>query len=46
VLDRLAETPDHIIPGHDPSVLARYPAVSPALQGIAAKLDVMPKMTR
>ena len=46
VLDRLAETPDHIIPGHDPSVLARYPAVSPALQGIAAKLDVMPKMAR
>ncbi|MDP9373452.1 MAG: N-acyl homoserine lactonase family protein, partial [Chloroflexota bacterium] len=33
----LADSPDHIIPGHDPLVLARYPAV-PGLAGIAARL--------
>jgi glyoxylase-like metal-dependent hydrolase (beta-lactamase superfamily II) len=33
----LADSPDHIIPGHDPLVLARYPAVS-GLEGIAARL--------
>ncbi len=33
----LADSPDHIIPGHDPLVLARYPAV-PGLEGIAARL--------
>lgn len=43
VLDKLAETPGHIIPGHDPKVLLQYPAVRPDLEGIAAKLDVMPR---
>lgn len=38
-LRELAESPAHIIPGHDPLVLARYPAPSPALQGIVARLD-------
>ncbi|MGI8913442.1 MAG: hypothetical protein ACR2JY_06595 [Chloroflexota bacterium] len=33
----LAGSPDHIIPGHDPLVLARYPA-APGLAGIAARL--------
>lgn len=42
-LRRLADSPQHIIPGHDPLVLARYPAPSQALQGIVARLDVMPK---
>jgi len=42
MLDQLAETQDHIIPGHDPRVLAQYPAVKPALDGIAVRLDVMP----
>jgi glyoxylase-like metal-dependent hydrolase (beta-lactamase superfamily II) len=28
ILQRLALTPDHIVPGHDPAVLARYPRVS------------------
>jgi glyoxylase-like metal-dependent hydrolase (beta-lactamase superfamily II) len=41
-LRRLAESPQHIIPGHDPLVMARYPAVSPDLEGIAVRLDVMP----
>ena len=39
---RLAETPDHIVPGHDPLVLARYPAPAAELDGIAARLDVAP----
>jgi glyoxylase-like metal-dependent hydrolase (beta-lactamase superfamily II) len=39
-LRRLASHPDAIIPGHDPLVLARYPAVAPGLEGIAARLDV------
>jgi glyoxylase-like metal-dependent hydrolase (beta-lactamase superfamily II) len=38
-LRALAASPGHIIPGHDPLVLARYPAPSPDLQGIAARLD-------
>jgi glyoxylase-like metal-dependent hydrolase (beta-lactamase superfamily II) len=33
----LADSPDHIIPGHDPLVMARYPAV-PGLEGIAVQL--------
>ena len=41
-LRRLAESPRHIIPGHDPLVLQRYPAVSPELAGIVARLDVAP----
>ena len=36
---RLAEPPGHVIPGHDPLVLARYPAPAPALEGIVARLD-------
>ena len=35
----LAEWPTHIIPGHDPLVMERYPAASPDLAGIAARLD-------
>ena len=36
---RLAGSPEHVIPGHDPLVLARYPAPAPALEGIVARLD-------
>ena len=42
-LRKLASSPRHIIPGHDPLVMARYPAVSKDLEGIAVRLDVMPK---
>jgi glyoxylase-like metal-dependent hydrolase (beta-lactamase superfamily II) len=35
----LAASPAHLIPGHDPLVMARYPAPSPTLEGIAARLD-------
>lgn len=38
----LASSPRHIIPGHDPLVLKRYPAVSPELEGIAVRLDTDP----
>jgi glyoxylase-like metal-dependent hydrolase (beta-lactamase superfamily II) len=40
----LASTPAHIVPGHDPLVLARYPAVSRHLEGIAARLDAEPEV--
>jgi glyoxylase-like metal-dependent hydrolase (beta-lactamase superfamily II) len=33
----LADSPDHIIPGHDPLVMTRYPAV-PGLEGIVVQL--------
>ena len=38
-LRELADSPAHIIPGHDPLVLERYPPPSQALQGIVARLD-------
>jgi glyoxylase-like metal-dependent hydrolase (beta-lactamase superfamily II) len=40
---QLASRPDGIIPGHDPLVLARYPAAAPGLEGIAVRLDVDPR---
>lgn len=40
---RLASSPDHVIPGHDPLVLARYPASAPGLEGVAARLDAEPR---
>jgi glyoxylase-like metal-dependent hydrolase (beta-lactamase superfamily II) len=39
----LAESPDHIIPGHDPLVMRRYPAPEPHLADIIARLDVPPR---
>lgn len=41
-LRRLADSPRHIIPGHDPLVMKRYKAASPELDGIAVRLDVEP----
>ena len=38
---RLAESPGHIIPGHDPLVLKRFPAVHPNLEGVA-RVDLAP----
>ena len=38
-LRELAESPAHIIPGHDPLVLERYPAPATQLKGIVARLD-------
>jgi hypothetical protein len=45
-LNRLASSPDHIIPGHDPLVLEYYPAAKPGLEGIVARLDVAPSPER
>lgn len=42
MLRACAPSEDHIIPGHDPLVMRRYPPVSPELAGIAARLDVAP----
>lgn len=42
-LRRLADSPDHIVPGHDPLVMARYPEASKDLKDIAVRLDEMPK---
>ena len=41
-LKALASSRAHIVPGHDPLVLERYPAVSAGLDGIAVRLDVAP----
>lgn len=38
---RLASSPRHFIPGHDPLVLARYPSAKPGLEGVA-RLDLAP----
>ena len=39
----LADSPKHIIPGHDPLVTARYPAPFAEAEGIVVRLDVDPK---
>ncbi len=39
---QLASSPAHVIPGHDPLVLKRYPAARPELEGIVARLDADP----
>jgi glyoxylase-like metal-dependent hydrolase (beta-lactamase superfamily II) len=41
-LRAVAPTQDHIVPGHDPLVMARYPAPSTDLQDIVVRLDVAP----
>jgi glyoxylase-like metal-dependent hydrolase (beta-lactamase superfamily II) len=41
-LEKLAPTPRHIVPGHDPYVMKEYPAPKGSLEGIAVRLDVEP----
>jgi glyoxylase-like metal-dependent hydrolase (beta-lactamase superfamily II) len=41
-LQKLASSREHIVPGHDPLVLKRYPAAKRGLEGIAVRLDVEP----
>ena len=41
-LKKLAETEKHIVPGHDPLVVQRYPAASKDLEGIVMRLDAQP----
>jgi glyoxylase-like metal-dependent hydrolase (beta-lactamase superfamily II) len=42
-LRKLATSPRHIVPGHDPLVTARYPAAKPGLEGWVLRLDAEPK---
>ncbi|HSZ67397.1 MAG TPA: N-acyl homoserine lactonase family protein [Xanthobacteraceae bacterium] len=42
-LKKLASAPHHVVPGHDPLVLQRYPAAKPGLEGWIARLDAEPK---
>jgi glyoxylase-like metal-dependent hydrolase (beta-lactamase superfamily II) len=40
---RLATSPEHVVPGHDPLVLEIYPAAGPGLEGEIVRLDMAPK---
>ena len=42
-LRRLAGSAGHIVPGHDPKVLRRYPAAAAGLEDWVVRLDVEPK---
>lgn len=42
LVHRLADSPDHVIPGHDPLVMQLYPPPTPALAGIVVRLDADP----
>jgi glyoxylase-like metal-dependent hydrolase (beta-lactamase superfamily II) len=41
-LHKLADSPQHIVPGHDPLVMQRYPAASAKLEGAVVRLDAEP----
>lgn len=41
-LKALGGSADRVVPGHDPLVMARYPALNSAMQGIVARLDAAP----
>jgi glyoxylase-like metal-dependent hydrolase (beta-lactamase superfamily II) len=42
-LKTLADSVDHIVPGHDPQVLERYPAAARGVDDWIVRLDVAPK---
>ncbi len=44
-LNLLADSPDHIIPGHDPLVREYYPPPSEDLRDIVVRLDVAPSVS-
>lgn len=39
---RLAPSMQHVVPGHDPEVFARYPASGPGLEGWSVRVDLPP----
>src|SRR3546814_8361907 len=41
-LRAVAPSPQHIVPGHDPLVMRRYPPPRPDLDGVVVRLDVDP----
>jgi glyoxylase-like metal-dependent hydrolase (beta-lactamase superfamily II) len=40
---KLADSVNHVIPGHDPEVLERYPAAAPGLEQLVVRLDADPR---
>jgi glyoxylase-like metal-dependent hydrolase (beta-lactamase superfamily II) len=42
-LKKLASSPRHVVPGHDPDVVKRYPAPKPGMEDWIVRLDVEPK---
>jgi len=42
-LKTLAESPEHIIPGHDPLVMARYPVATASCEDFVVRLDADPR---
>ena len=42
-LRKLASSPRHVVPGHDPLVMARYPESRPGMQDWIVRLDAEPK---
>jgi glyoxylase-like metal-dependent hydrolase (beta-lactamase superfamily II) len=42
-LEHLADSPEHIVPGHDPLVMRRYAPPATELTGAAVRLDVAPR---
>jgi glyoxylase-like metal-dependent hydrolase (beta-lactamase superfamily II) len=42
LLRRLSDSPEHIVPGHDPLVMQFYPAPTRESEGIVVRLDVPP----
>jgi glyoxylase-like metal-dependent hydrolase (beta-lactamase superfamily II) len=45
-VEYLADSPEHIIPGHDPLVMERYPAAAPAVAGVIVRERVVIPMKR
>ena len=41
-LRKLATSPRHVVPGHDPLVMQRYPAAGPGLEDWVVRLDLEP----
>ena len=41
-LRKLASSPQHIVPGHDPLVLQRYPVAGNGMDDWIARLDLEP----
>ncbi len=39
-LEAMATSPRHVVPGHDPQILKRYPAWKPETAGFVHRLDV------
>lgn len=42
-VERLAASPEHIVPGHDPLVMRLYEPPSESLRGVAVRLDRTPR---